>query len=627
MIIENFRDLASRRKGLWCLLTIMSLLSSGCSVGPYVSADTPRPGLVPNESQAKALESSAYRYTPGTTNLETVYVTVGAAKAYGRFLQDAYERALERRALARSGINLGILGTALTALGLKVDSQNDSSVVTLGLIAAGLGIGSQFLLTKDHEAAYSLGAQAIGCVITTATDAEPSTAALTPVEVAIAGYRGKVVAYDQAIARAVAVAMSDAHGALPANILMWKDDAERKLSAAYLNLEIASNYLRKANVLGEQLLNKIEDVRWQVNDAVRRAEPDVLVLNDKLRSQVTAGLSSVGGVIPSRAGENLVQAESTGGHSMSYGSQAVADAVAAADLAGNAVEAAAVDLKKALNDAGNVRVVFSAGAFAGCPFGGGGQQTGRLQVTPADVTIASGQTQQITSVVSGARYASIVTSSLPAGVTAQLAGDTVSVRVPAAAAKAGESFHVLLREPAGSSAALTVRVQQAAAPPTPLTPDPGPPKVPPAAVDQAGPSIPFDEFVKKMQKSSNLHASVAEDGKFGENTRKATIKYMQNEMSEQIIDPAKQTSKIIARIVNIENTLGLTNKSCHDSTILFRALINNPSLTNNPSPTDLSEVQKAIGNIYTDNELISKSEILKDKIIINFIRECNIMDF
>lgn len=352
-----------------------SIALTGCGLNPYVSAKVPRPGLSTGDVQA-ILNGQAFQ--PGSSNIITKPVSIEAAAQYGRFLQDAYGDALAVRARQRRGSNLATIWTGITTLGLEaVDTGGDTTLIT-GLTASALGISNQSLLTRNHEAAYSLGARQVGCVLTAATNNRPTAFDHALIDIEVNRLSSSIVEYASLVQSAtvnsnfkianfeadllselrkidaqiqslevpeerVAPATSESSETVPeeteiarprvvrtySQVVIDKraltqaeqdqinrlnlerkrieseidevDEKKRQLAAALSNksqnsrswlssaqraIAVGEAVLADHNRLGDQLLNKIEEIRWEVNDAVRRTDPDLIQLDSNLRSVV-----------------------------------------------------------------------------------------------------------------------------------------------------------------------------------------------------------------------------------------------------------------------------------------------------------------------------------------------------
>ncbi|WP_284386891.1 hypothetical protein [Algimonas ampicilliniresistens] len=327
--------------GLFTTTALAALILSGCASGPYVQPDIPRPGMqFSNDADRKALgKKLGVEFQSGSTNVETKPISYQAADQYGRFLIDAYNNALQASAQKRRGANLGSIWGGLVALGLEAtDNGGDTALIT-GLSASGLGISSRVLISPSHEAAYSLGARQVICVLSAATDNRPQGTEFDRIEKMKAilseyqqEYNDVVDSFRSEFSDLIYDATDDASGVIDQAIRDSEATAKRRstqdkpvepeipISARESLLESfvsqieairATNNIPQPDAslaadraksevdallqdydrLGAQLFNRIETVRMQVNDAVRRTQPDLIQLNDNLRASVDGGLA------------------------------------------------------------------------------------------------------------------------------------------------------------------------------------------------------------------------------------------------------------------------------------------------------------------------------------------------
>lgn len=436
-----------------------SLLLSACSLDPYVEAPVPRPGLVPSEDQAEDLADRPYAFEEGSTNLKTSYVSIESARAYAQFVQDAYQNALARRSTARTAVNLASLGAALSTLGLGVVGAGQDPILITGLTSAALGIGGQLLLTKDHEAAYSLGARAVGCVVTAATNARPASLPLLGVEAARQHLHEITTRYRAALAAADAeVRGSESLRAfLPAHEQRLAEARQRLANAEY-NLNYAARFLQSANVLGEQLVNKVEEIRWAVNDAVRRSEPDVLVLDQGLRSILSSRLSGLGVPLPAEAGAAVVDVQGVTPFE-SGTDRGLFSAWYEADGLSSKLADAVQKLQRALDAAGGEAVRFPPGAFADCSLSEIENITGAgtLTIEPATVEIQPNQPNIVHASVRGAPpFAVFDDGGLSQRPT--IIGSQLQVKVSSDEAKSNRRIPIIVGNLFGKSAVFAIRV-------------------------------------------------------------------------------------------------------------------------------------------------------------------------
>lgn len=339
--MNGVQEMRQVTAGLFTTTALAALILSGCASGPYVQPDIPRPGMqFSNDADRKALgKKLGVEFQSGSTNVETKPISYQAADQYGRFLIDAYNNALQASAQKRRGANLGSIWGGLVALGLEAtDNGGDTALIT-GLSASGLGISSRVLISPSHEAAYSLGARQVICVLSAATDNRPQGTEFDRIEKMKAilseyqqEYNDVVDSFRSEFSDLIYDATDDASGVIDQAIRDSEATAKRRstqdkpvepeipISARESLLESfvsqieairATNNIPQPDAslaadraksevdallqdydrLGAQLFNRIETVRMQVNDAVRRTQPDLIQLNDNLRASVDGGLA------------------------------------------------------------------------------------------------------------------------------------------------------------------------------------------------------------------------------------------------------------------------------------------------------------------------------------------------
>lgn len=591
-----------------CLLTVwlsIAILIGGCSFSPYVQPEYPRPGLVPTAKEAENLAAKPYKFEPGTTNLQTVYVPVESARAYALFVQDAYLTALSRRSQARSLVNVAALGTALAALGLGIVGGDETAILVTGLVSAGLGISGQLLLTKDHETAYSLGAKAVGCVVTAATNARPFSLPLIGVENAVARLRQATESYRAAIARAEVLAKERglyadvALGAAKQVHLDRLQDAEARIDVAELDLRLGTRFLQGANVLGEQLLNKVEEIRWAVNDAVRRAEPDVLVLNDGLRSIVSTRLAAFGIAVPKALGDDVQGVASTINRSATTGFPALESAWIEANKSAAAVDKAITGLRTALNQAGDRPLRFPPDVFAGCPLSeiNAIQPVSPPSVQPASLTIPA--KKQATA------NASIVGGTPPFGASAvgltgdpSVSGRSLAVPISAAEAEPGRSYAVTVVDLYGNGAPFTISVAGETG-----NVNEGQGSGDTRRVVNSNPLL-KSETVKKVQ--GHL-SGVEADGTMGEQTRQAVVAFLKGEVADRVL--VQMTTPVSER-----------GPACQAALKGLKPYLSGPI-------TDERSLEVALNGLYrTPAEIELANELPVDAPLIAYVSECEILD-
>lgn len=339
--MDGVQEMRQVTTGLFTTTALAALILSGCASGPYVQPDIPRPGMqFSNDADRKALgKKLGVEFEVDSSNVKSSPISYQAADQYGRFLIDAYNNALQASAQKRRGANLGSIWGGLVALGLEAtDNGGDTALIT-GLSASGLGISSRVLISPSHEAAYSLGARQVICVLSAATDNRPQGTEFVRIEkmkAVLAGYQQE---YNDAMddfksefSDLIYDATDDASGVIDQAIRDSEATAKRRstqdkpvepeipitaresllesfvsqieairatnnipqpdasLAADRAKSEVDA-LLQDYDRLGAQLFNRIETVRMQVNDAVRRTQPDLIQLNDNLRASVDGGLA------------------------------------------------------------------------------------------------------------------------------------------------------------------------------------------------------------------------------------------------------------------------------------------------------------------------------------------------
>lgn len=339
--MNGVQEMRQVTAGLFTTTALAALILSGCASGPYVQPDIPRPGMqFSNDADRKALgKKLGVEFEVDSSNVKSSPISYEAADQYGRFLIDAYNNALQASAQKRRGANLGSIWGGLVALGLEAtDNGGDTALIT-GLSASGLGISSRVLISPSHEAAYSLGARQVICVLSAATDSRPKGTEFVRIEksksilaqyqqdykVAESSFRSELDnrinqatkaasgTISQAIKdsdakakrlstkdKPVEAEITESLGKIQQNQFEERIDAIRNkydipqpdanLAADRAKSEIDA-LLQDYDRLGAQLFNRIETIRMQVNDAVRRTQPDLIQLNDNLRASVDGGLA------------------------------------------------------------------------------------------------------------------------------------------------------------------------------------------------------------------------------------------------------------------------------------------------------------------------------------------------
>lgn len=338
----------SLSKFLIATTALSTLMLSGCMTGPYVESIAPRPGLKRSaddiDTNGIRKELSSILFETETTNIKTAHISVGAADQYGRFLIDAYNKALQASSLRRQSSNFTSIWGGIVALGLQAtDNGGDTALIT-ALSATGLGISSRVLISPSHEAAYSLGARQVMCVLSAATDSRPKggdhkriKGYVSSLETLAKRYDDEYKAAELKVPLLKKDAIAKSNRKVEAVVAYAKDRADEYSATSgkmvpptfsktdggnFIEFEVApridavvdrnklpeidvdllfaaadsetSAFLNDYDRLGEQLFNRVESIRMQVNDAVRRTEPDLIQLNDNLRATVDGGLGFAG---------------------------------------------------------------------------------------------------------------------------------------------------------------------------------------------------------------------------------------------------------------------------------------------------------------------------------------------
>ncbi|MBB4267855.1 hypothetical protein [Roseospira visakhapatnamensis] len=561
---------------------------------PYIEPDVPRPGLVPSEAQIERLNDGDYAFEEGSTNLRTRYVSVDSARAYAQFVQDAYQSALQRRSQVRSAVNVASLGGALAALGLGVVGADQSPTLITGLATTFLGISGQALMTKAHEDAYSLGAQAIGCVLTAATNARGAEQPLIPVQIALSNFQASVAAYRSAVDEAIRVAANtnkdgdeDYIGTSDPAHIRLKTSAEDRLARADLGLEYANRILQNTSILGEQLVNKVEEIRWAVNDAVRRSEPDVLVLDRSLRTIVSGRLAGLGVNVPAGAGDVVPDVASA---LTTQTSQQLPPELGRAwdeaDRRGKDMDRARVQLTNALNDLPKQPIAFGGTVFSGCPLGGieNISGPGPITVTPASTDIKAGTAERVTAVLGGAAPFSVFDNGLATKPT--ISGDRLTVTVAADEATANRVITTPVGNLFGQTALFTITVK---------------PATRSSSESEGGSGLLQSEDVRDMQGVVDANA----DGIMGDVTRRAAIEYLVNES--------------LGKVTTQLNDSSVESNECKSAITTFRNALNLPSGT-----LDEDDVKRALQNLYSEDQYKSRTRISQDGILVNYTSHCGI---
>lgn len=575
---------------------------SGCALAPYVEPEVPRPGLVPNGSLQKALKDSDYRFEDGTTNLATSYVSIDSARAYAQFVQDAYRSALQRRSQVRTAVNALSLAGALSALGMGIVGVDQEPVLITGLASSLLGISGQLLLTKNHETAYSLGAQAVGCVISTATNARPSNMPLLGVETAAQQYAAAIAAYRDSVEMA-RIAAAEVNLETDPIHLQRLEVAQQRLARAAQNLGYARRFLQSADILGEQLVNKVEEIRWAVHDAVRRSEPDVLVLDRGLRNIVSRRLAPFNLTLPENAGAAVVdtlavQVEHRAGFSGE--ARKLGEAWLVAGRRAAELDAAADALRAAMSAASGQTLRFDAGTFSSCGLEGIEQISapGGISFEPQTAQIPPAEPTTVYVTIQGTGPFSAFENNLSG--TPTVRGSRLSIPVTAEEATAGRTILTPVANLYGQSAVFAVTVADqpggggAAGGGTGVAPLSEPAPRPPP------PSLITSNKVAEAQRAIDALVNAT----MGERTRRGIIADLRGQQAR--------------RVLAIASTPGLQTAACQQAAEAFVRLTGiNPDST-------VADVQRVLDQIYPSDADYAANQVLPaDRIILDFYVDCN----
>jgi hypothetical protein len=138
--------------------TLASLLLGCAALSSYPEPGRKRPDTL------TALEEPSVRTKP---------VSVDEAIAYGRSIEDAYRQQARKLSATRTGANLGITGTALSAIGVAMTGGASTAIQALTLSGVGLALGSRQVAVATYRTIYTMGADAIECSIVKVWNAPP----------------------------------------------------------------------------------------------------------------------------------------------------------------------------------------------------------------------------------------------------------------------------------------------------------------------------------------------------------------------------------------------------------------------------------------------------------------------
>ena len=575
-----------------------SILLSGCASDPYVPAPSPRPGLIPNTELQETLRESTYQYQPGTTNLKTSYVSIDAARAYGQFVVDAYENALRNRSRTRSALNLGTLAGALTSIGVGLTGGSEDVVLGGALTSTALGISGQLLITKDHETAYALGAKSIRCVLTAATNARSIEKPTILAEMKRNTLSQHLAEYRQAASEADEVAKRTLRNANKEAQKDAKNDAslsakkmdvvKQVIETAEGNIEMANRLLQASNILGEQLVNKIEDIRWTINDAVRRAEPDILVLDNNLRSIFVSRVQGIGATIPKKVQlQTVPELKRLSSRTEKFSDSATEAQWTKARLLSEQIQKDESALEEALNTAigmqNNAPVAFAANLFQGCAINANELPTGTagIMLSPASHSIAAGQDTVVSASINGGSAPFAVEAE---GITETptVSGRMLNVSIKAKEAIAGAQIVVRVSDLYGRQANffISVPAEQTA-----------------ATGGKKGNNA--NELAKKVTEAQKALGFSKDDpnkkldGAIGPQTRQAIIDFLKGE------DQIGSLTAMLAGGQSAENNENCSNQLSSAKTTLLKL----------GETIDKSNVTVALDKLYMEQQMKSTTEV------------------
>lgn len=568
-----------------------AMMAQGCS--PFVTPDAPRPGFAPSPELSRELDAQRFEYVPGTTSIRTTYVSLGAARAYAQFVQDSYQSALERQSRVRMAVNVAALGTALASVGIALTAGVDAdALIYTTLATAGLGIGGQFLITRAHETAYALGAKAVGCVVTAATDLRPASLPLLQVQVAQAQLRSAAQAHAAAVDAAQTAAAALNAPPPPAHSALLAREQTRQQTATFL-LAFGDAYLSTADVLGEQLVNRVEEIRLAVNDAVRRAEPDVITLDRGLRDIIGQRVGSFG--VPGlTSAQQLLQ---TPAPALQFSTETLRGfptlerAWITVEVAANTLNSAEVQLRAAITAAGDTVVRFPQNAFAGCSIAGLDAVAGPepVAVMPASVQIAARTPATARAAVSG-RGPFAARNDL-AGGTPTVEGALLSVPVTAAEATAGRRIQTVVSDLSGNVALFEVIVASG-----PSGGGGG------GGGGNAETALLRSDAIKEIQEKLEIEPQDQRDGRFGRLTRAAILRQIGEEQSDLTLATLRDPDT--------------DGEPCTSATVAFALLLGG-------APADAAALTAALNALYSDAQRDAVTRQPQDEPLLKFYQSCD----
>jgi len=254
-------------------LTAANLLGGCGSLSPYVENSVPRPGTARDASGAPVFQSD-------NSTLVTTYVSVPAAREYGRFLQDAYRQKARTALQLKATYDIGLLSMATTGIGLAAVGTAKEAAAILGLSSGAVSIFGNRYLNVYQRRAYFQGALAIECIIGQTANATTIDAPVLRVQSAINQTRTALSLYAAARNGVLAALQSSP----PADVSRIAADTNLIMESAKADIALGNEYLQTASPLGQYTLSKIESIRLLVDQTVAESEPNILQLNTDIRT-------------------------------------------------------------------------------------------------------------------------------------------------------------------------------------------------------------------------------------------------------------------------------------------------------------------------------------------------------
>ena len=219
-------------------------------------------------------------------------------------------------------------------------------------------------------------------------------------------------------------------------------------------------FLKETNLLGEQLLNKIEEVRWEVNDAVRRTEPDLLVLDSNLRSIVSSRLAFSNVSITKNAADPV----QSGGEPSKSGPDDVRAIWGTADDKAIAINTDLKELHAALSNLSAKTVLrFPENTFAKCGSGDLSSLSAPTAITldPATITVSQGYAGgTISTEIKGGREPFSASNDLT-GPKPEVSGRVVQVHISKDEANPKAPIQTLIKDLYGHAAIFSIVIPKA----------------------------------------------------------------------------------------------------------------------------------------------------------------------